>query len=309
MLRQFRVVDGKLTECNKEKGEVMIFVSPDKLEIRNLIDAFKIDEHNLNSALDSDEISRLEIEDDHTMIILKRPKNYSTEDNLLFRVTSIGIFLFKDRLIIVMPEDIQILEQRHSMRLQTLNDILIKLVYGTISHFLGHLKVINMMSDSIEQKIGTSMENKYLIHMYTLRKSLVYYMTGINSNMAVIDKLKMFSAKLGFSEDNMELLNDIIIENDQCKKLAETYSNILTVMITSRDAIVNNKLSNIMKRLTIITTIFMPLTLLSGIGGMSEWSAITGGTQNWYITYPLFFLGLGLIAVVTYFIFKWKGWT
>jgi magnesium transporter len=54
-----------------------------------------------------------------------------------------------------------------------------------------------------------------------------------------------------------------------------------------------------MRRLTLIATIFMPLTLIASIGGMSEWSMMTG-PDNWKIAYPLFLLGMAVIAVVNY---------
>jgi magnesium transporter len=47
----------------------------------------------------------------------------------------------------------------------------------------------------------------------------------------------------------------------------------------------------------------MPLTLISGIGGMSEWSMMTG-PENWKITYPLFIIGMAVIAVINYFFIK-----
>jgi magnesium transporter len=48
-------------------------------------------------------------------------------------------------------------------------------------------------------------------------------------------------------------------------------------------------LSIIKNFLTFITTIFMPLTLLAGIGGMSEWSMMTG-PENWKISCCCFWL-------------------
>ncbi len=58
-----------------------------------------------------------------------------------------------------------------------------------------------------------------------------------------------------------------------------------------------------MRRLTLIKTIFMPLTLLAGIGGMSEWSMMTG-PANWRIAYPAFLLSMGVVGVVNYFLLK-----
>ena len=57
-------------------------------------------------------------------------------------------------------------------------------------------------------------------------------------------------------------------------------------MLNNQMARTANETNATVRRLTFITTIFMPLTLLAGIGGMSEWSMMTG-PQNWRISYPL----------------------
>jgi magnesium transporter len=57
------------------------------------------------------------------------------------------------------------------------------------------------------------------------------------------------------------------------------------------------------RRLTLITTIFMPLTLLAGIGGMSEWSMMTG-PENWRIAYPVLLLAMVLLGLANYFSLK-----
>jgi magnesium transporter len=58
------------------------------------------------------------------------------------------------------------------------------------------------------------------------------------------------------------------------------------------------------RRLTLITTIFMPLTLLAGIGGMSEWSMMTG-PANWKISFPAFLLAMPVLGVANYYVLKW----
>ena len=97
------------------------------------------------------------------------------------------------------------------------------------------------------------MENRYLLNLFTLEKSLVYYLNAINSNGMVIEKIRHNAAKIGFSQESLELLDDIIIENDQCLKQAEIYSNILTGLMDARGSIVSNNLNVLMKTLNIIT--------------------------------------------------------
>ncbi len=306
MHKHYAIAEGKLVESVDNKGPIIAYVSPDPAEKMALIDTYKLDEHTLNSALDPDELSRLEMEPEHIAVILKRPKNYCSEDNLLYRVTSIGMFLFKDALIVVMSEDIPLLEGKLTNKLFAINEVFLRIISSIIGHFLAHLKVINMISDSIEQKINSSMENKYLFNMFTLGKSLVYYLNGISSNVSVIEKIKSHSSKFGFSQENIEVLDDIIIENAQCFTQAQVYSNIISGLMDARGSIVNNNLSLLIKRLTIINIIFMPISLIAGMGGMSEFSMMTKDIP-WPVSYSLFSIGLAIIGFITYLFIRNMG--
>jgi magnesium transporter len=191
MLRRIYISDnGKLQEDDKAEPLVYVYTSPTDEEKKQLIEQYKIDEHTLNSSLDPDELSRLEFEPEHIAMIFKRPKHYATEDNFLFRVASTGVFIFKDRLIIVSADEAPLFEGRLFMKVQSIQDIVLKLINRSIFHFLEHLKAINMLSGSIEQLISTSMENKYLLNLFTLEKSLVYYLNATNSNAVLIERLK-----------------------------------------------------------------------------------------------------------------------
>ena len=75
-------------------------------------------------------------------------------------------------------------------------------------------------------------------------------------------------------------------------------------MLNNRMAETANRMNRTVRRLTLITTIFMPLTLLAGVGGMSEWSMMTG-PQNWKISYPLFLLAMVVIGIMSYYLLKW----
>jgi len=79
---------------------------------------------------------------------------------------------------------------------------------------------------------------------------------------------------------------------------------IYLTMVNNQMTRAANQMNSSVRRLTFITTIFMPLTLLAGIGGMSEWSMMTG-SHNWRIAYPLFLVAMVLLGVVSYFLLRW----
>lgn len=262
MIRKCQVVEGRLRDA--EDGPVWIVASPDEADRRYLVDVLKVDEHTLASALDPDELSRVEHEPEHLAVIVKRPKSYSKEDDFLFKVLSNGLFLFRDKLIVVMGEEAPVLD---ATRIPYKAggapvDALLRILYRTIFHFLEHLRVIAMLSDSLEKRINQSFDNRHLLNLFKLEKSLVYYVSGISSNGTAIERLKNAAPRLGFTPEQVDFLDDIAIENQQCFRQAEIASNILASMMDARVSIVSNNLNLTMKTLTLITVAIMVPTFV-----------------------------------------------
>ncbi len=269
MHKTYHLNEGKIQVQEDGQGAVHVYVNPDEGERRFLIEQLKVDEHTLASSLDPDEISRLEFEPEHMAIIFKRPKNYSEEDQFEFKVSSMGLFWFRDRLVLVLPEDSNLFEGKSFLKVASLTDLVLKLLYRTTFHYLGHLRTINMIADALEQKINKAMENRYLLNLFALEKGMVYYQNAIHSNGMVIDKLKNFAQRIGLTPENLEAMDDIVIENQQCYKQAEIYSNIFASLMDARASIVNNNLNVLIKTLNIITIAIMVPTFVVSMFSMN----------------------------------------
>jgi len=295
MLKQYRLRDGKLIETEDQDAVVLVFVAPDDAERRRLVTEFRVDEHTLNSALDPDELARFEVEPDHFALIVKRPKNYSSKDQFLFKVTSMGVFLFQEKVVVVVSEQDPLFDGRPFARVASPTDVMLKLIYRSITHFVEHLKVINMVSDELEQLINASMENKYLLNLFTLEKSLVYYLNAIHTNGVLIEKLKVNAQRVGFSQEQLEYLDDTTIENSQCYKLADIYSSVISGMMDARASIVNNNLNVLIKKLNIITIVIMVPTLVVSAFSMNV--PLPAGWGDWP---PSFFIihGLAILSAL-----------
>lgn len=269
MLQWWQIQDGKLKPCATGEGQVTVYVNPDEAERKHLIHDLRADEHTLTSALDPDELSRVEFEPEHAAIIIKRPKNYSAADNFLFKVASLGMLVFKDRLVLIVNEDTPLFEGRQFQKIASIHDIVLRLIYRSIYHFLEHLKVINMCSEQLEKEVNTAMENRHLLNLFTLEKSLVYYLNAISSNGRVIERLRANAPRFGFTTDNLELLDDIAIENSQCYEQAQIYSQVLSGLMDARVSVVSNNLNVLIKRLNIIMIALMLPTLWIGFFSMN----------------------------------------
>ena len=310
MFRCYDLIDGRVQSCpDGQLGIIQVYSTPTEEEKQYLTEQCGIDEHTLSSALDEDEISRVEYESNHIAVILKQPRRYNRDDKLIFRVASAGAFLFKDKIIIVQADSVPIFEYgKMPLRGNTIPGVLLRLVYHSTRHFLENLRIIRSISDSFESKMETSVTNKALAGIFSLLKGLTYYQSATGANQLLLLKLKADARKIGFTEEEIDFLEDITVENKQCDNLSNIYSEILNDMSTARVSIVNNNLSGTMKLLAVMNLVFMPINVLTGMGGMSEFTMMTSGIW-WPYAYSAFFLASVLIAYITFLIFKRIGAT
>ena len=298
MLKTLKMSDGRLVGCDGYNAAVFVYVAPDESERKYLVEQLKIDEHTLSSSLDPDEPSRLEFEPEHVAMILKRPKHYAPQDEFTFKVLSAGVFLFADRLIIVISEDAPLFEGKVFNKVTSLLDILLKLIYRAISHFVEHLRAINQISGELEQQINVSMENKYLLNLFTLEKSLVYYLNAAHSNAALINRLKSSIPKIPFTQENLEFLDDMSIENTQCLNQIEIFSQVLASLMDARAGIISNNLNIRIKALTILTIIIMLPTFVVSLFSMNVRIPLSQLHNAFWIIFLMGFMSALVVGVM-----------
>ena len=304
MLKKYNIVARKLVEVDEKTPQVLVYTNPTLDEQRFLVDQFQIDEHTLASALDPDEQPRLEFEPEHIVMIYKRPKNYSGKDQLEFKVASVGMFLFEDKLVVVLAEDIPLFVGKRFQSVSSIKEVFLKLVYNSISHYVEHLRIIHMISEEIEDKMTEAMDNTYLLNLFSLVKSLVYYAEAITSNGFVFEKTRNLSARIGFDEKDQEMLDDIIVENMQCKTQADIYSNILAQLLDARASVVNNNLNLLIKKLNVITIWMMVPTFVVSAYGMNVALPLSDHPDAFWML-----MGICLILVWLVMMFwKHKNW-
>ncbi len=301
MIKSFQLAHGALIPVERIDADVMLFSNPDVAERDLLRSDFKLDDHALASALDPDEVSRIEFHPENLFLIWKRPESYSGAESLAFEVSSFGLLFSKTRLLVIATDDSQLSGLGDRQPLHTPLDVLLDMLFNNLHHYLDHLKVIKMVARELQKKFNASMENQHLIQMFNLSESLIYYINAIHSNGAVLTRLRNHAEKELFGAEAIALIDDLIIENNQCSKQAEIYSRVFSGLIDARGNLMNNSMNNLLRKLTLINVVFLPLNLIASVGGMSEFSMMTSGVP-WWIAYPLFLVAMlmvgGLMVVV-----------
>jgi len=271
MTKHYKLQAGRLVLAEANEAQVIALVSPDQEEIGALIKNYQLDDHTLSSAFDADELARLEYEDEHIAIIYKRPKNYSAAEHFQFRIASSGVFLFENLVIIVSDIDLPLTDEKKFSKLSSLKMLVLKLLSFSTLHFYEHLRIMNRMSNELEAKHIYKLKKEEYLIVFGLSKSLVYYMNAISSNEALLKRMQI-SRNLNFDENEQEVLDDIIIENLQCKRLTEIYSSVLENMMSSHEVSHESSTSGdvgALKIVTILSVLIAVPTSVSSIFSMN----------------------------------------
>jgi magnesium transporter len=302
----FEIREGCVISASDEQATILVYAAPTTQERQEVIKTLGLDPYDLESALDPDEISRVEFSPDRVSVIWKRPKNASFDQlQVRFEVSSIGLFLHRERLIAIMGEEVIPFSSREFQGASSPVDALLRFLLHTVHHYLGHLKVIKQLTVELGSKISASMENVYLLQMFALSESLIYYLNAIEANAAVLAKLRANAERLALPKQDVEFLHDVMLDNQQCARQAQIYSTVLSGLMDARGTIVNNNVNVLLKNLTLINVIFLPLTLIASIGGMSEFSMMTHGV-DWRVSYTVLVLGMAGLGWITWVaIMKW----
>jgi magnesium transporter len=163
--------------------------------------------------------------------------------------------------------------------------------------------------DALEEAMLDDVSNFNPSDLIRLRRDLLNLRKSLFHEREILVKICRKDCKF-ISEKAIFHYRDIYDHITKFFELTESYRDILSSLMEMYLSMLNNQMTKTanatnatVRRLTFITTIFMPLALLSGIGGMSEWSMMTG-PQNWKIAYPAFLLGMVVIGFTNYYLLK-----
>ncbi|TKJ02747.1 magnesium transporter CorA family protein, partial [Bacillus cereus] len=248
---------------------------PTEEEIQYLVQTLNVDLDFIKDPLDDEERSRIEKEDNNTLIIVDIPTvRHDEEGNSIYDTIPIGMIVMPDCFVTICLEENPIFERFINQRIKEFytfkkTRFALQLLYTISTYYLRYLKQINRKTIDLEHQLNQSMKNKEIFTLLGLEKSLVYFTTSLKANKIVIQKLMRNSTFLKMYEDDQDLLEDVLIENKQAIEMAEIYSHILSGMMNTFSSVISNNLNSVMKLLTSITIILSLPTMVSSFFGMN----------------------------------------
>lgn len=274
MVRIFKTIDGSIHEIQEsQEGCWIALTNPTATEIFEISEQFGIEVDDLRAPLDEEERSRIEVEDNYTLILADVPTIEERNEKDWYVTIPLGIIVTQKMIFTICLEDTQVLTRFMEGRVRNFftymkTRFILQILYRNASMYLRYLRIIDKKSEQIEEKLHLSTRNQELMELLELEKSLVYFTTSLRSNEAVLEKLIKIESIKKYPEDT-ELLEDVIIENTQAIEMANIYSGILANMMDAFASVISNNLNDVMKILSVITIVMSIPTIVFSAYGMN----------------------------------------
>ncbi|MCR5439902.1 magnesium transporter [Selenomonas sp. WCT3] len=267
----------ELTLKTLEKGAWINIVDPTPYELKVVSNLTEVDSDFLRSALDDEERSHTDIEDDSVMV-LTNVAICRGQDS--YDVLPLAIIVTEEYIITVCLEETPVMAEFNErtaklFRTYKKTRFLFQILYKSMTFYLRYLRQISKLSDEIEEQLRHDMKNSEILRLLELQKGLTYFNAAIRSNGAVLDKLMrmrnnpQLTPILKAYDEDEDLLEDVIIENKQAKEMVEMYSKILARMADTFTSIIANNQNLVMKFLAAMTIIIAIPTVVSSFFGMN----------------------------------------
>lgn len=290
MIKYFKNIHQKTVEIEEaENGSWVNITPPLKLEEFNeLGEELEIPIDFLTDSLDIDERSRYEEEDNVKLVVIKTPtENNSFNDSDAYYITiPICIILTHNHIVTVNsfenPAIKKFLNTFQSRQPEKKSLMVLMIIEKIVQNFMEYLKEINHKRNILEQKLYDANKNEHLLELMRIQKSLVYFVTALRSNELLLAKMQR-SNFLKLTEDERELLEDLMVDNAQALEMANIYTNILSSSMDAFASIIANNQNVVLKRLTIATIALTVPVLVSGIFGMNIPNGLEGSHTAFYI--------------------------
>jgi len=187
-------------------------------------------------------------------------------------------------------------------------DFIVARVMGLmIKSYIPVLKKVAKKLDEVEKEVLSKAEDDTINDIYKIKRNLSLVRKILMPQLEVIEELMKYENSY-FSEDSIMYYNEIINDLEQIKNTLNDYIEMSRDTLDAQLSISSYKMNIVMKRLTVIMTIVMPLTFLTGVGGMSEYTMMTGGEDKWVWSYLGFGFSCIIVGYLTYLYLKKNKW-
>jgi magnesium transporter len=168
------------------------------------------------------------------------------------------------------------------------------------------LDTIDDLVDELEDITVTDTSNEVQVRIFRIKRALAHMRRTLSPQVEVANALVVRTGKLipAEAEPYFADIHDHLI---RAFEILDSYRDLMSGMLDVYLTTVSNRLNEVMKQLTIIATIFMPITFITGVFGMNfghlPQVEHDGGYLFWFTV-----LGMGIITLMQVWYFRRRKW-
>jgi magnesium transporter len=184
------------------------------------------------------------------------------------------------------------------------------LLDAVIDGFFPVLEAYGERIEALENEVVTAPSRQTLEKIHLIRRELLDLRRAIWPQRDAITALMRDGSPL-ISQEVSVYLRDCYDHTIQVLDMVETYRELASSLMDVYLSSISNKMNEVMKVLTVISTVFIPLTFVAGIYGMNfntEKSPLNMPELNWYWGYVVCWAVMLTIAAGLIYYFWRKGW-
>ena len=182
--------------------------------------------------------------------------------------------------------------------------LLYSLLDAIVDGYFGVLEVLGEKTAQVEERVLTDPGNQTLQGIYALKRELLFVRRAVWPLREVVSGLEREESPL-IAPEIKHYFRDVYDHTIQVIDTVETLRDMVTGMLDIYLSSISNRMTSVMKVLTIITTIFMPLSFIAGVYGMN-FEHMPELTWRW--GYPLVVTVMLAIGLLMLWFFKRKHW-
>jgi magnesium transporter len=279
-----------------------------------LDDTFRFHPLAVADALDEVHVPKIDDWGDYLYIVLRAIIMEDNQEQQL-DTQEIDIFLGTNYFITYHDQLIPAIERiwerhhrdQHLPRIKA-DQLLYKLVDEIATDFISFAETIDEMINQIEDQLFDNPKPVLMEKVFSLKRDLLHLRRMIAPQREVINKLARGDYKIIDPESRMYFRDGY----DHFSRLYEIVENLRDLIGSALEiylSIVNNRMNNVMKTLTVITTLFMPISFLASFFGMNFFQPVahfdlwTGAIVFRFLLFAMILFPIGM-----YFWIKKRGW-
>lgn len=174
------------------------------------------------------------------------------------------------------------------------------------------MRAVEEMDDEIElveDQVFDNPDARTVQRIFNLKRATLHLRRSLAPMREVLNKLARDDYSMIDSKDRI-YFRDVYDHFVRLHDIAESLRDLVSGVLDTYLSVVNNRMNEVMKTLTLITTLFMPITFVAGFFGMNFFQPVASSLTTWTGN-PAYILTLVLLALTPGLMYVWmrrRGW-